>query len=203
MTQQDAEFSRIIAVDELGEEDERDVAVSADAAERAALAARLGLVSLDRFEARVHVTGLPAGAVAVHVAFEADVVQTCVVTLDPVAGAVAETFDLVFEPVDAGAGRAAPDGAAADRAEVEVMPDDEEPPEPMIGRRFDIGVHLAEYLALAIDPYPRKEGISLEEMPEFEAVLAPESGGKDPANADTESPFSVLRRLTDTTSRNS
>lgn len=199
VTQQDAEFSRIIAVDELGQDDEKDVTVSADPAACAVLAARLGLEALDRFEARVHLTGLRGGSVAADVAFEADVVQLCVVTLDPVSATVGETFDLVFEPAENGHGHDAVDA----RVEVEVTLEDAEPPEPMHGRRFDIGMYLAEYLALAIDPYPRKAGITLQEIPEFETVLPPESGGKAPADEETENPFSVLRQLTDTTSRNS
>ena len=35
---------------------------------------------------------------------------------------------------------------------------DEEPPEPLIGGKLDLGAIATEFLILGIDPYPRKPG---------------------------------------------
>ena len=52
-------------------------------------------------------------------------------------------------------------------------------PDPIVGGRIDFGALTAEFLALGLDPYPRKPGVS------FEAVQA----GEDPR------PFDALRKL--------
>ena len=60
---------------------------------------------------------------------EADVVQTCVVTLEPVANHVSDEFETIFAPAHL---------IPAVSAEVEIDPDAEEPPEPLIDNRIDL-----------------------------------------------------------------
>ena len=65
----------------------------------------------------------------------------------------------------------APAATAAEGHHAE--PDDEEPPEPLIGGTVDLGALATEFLLLGIDPYPRKAG----------AEFAPpkvEDGGEHP-----------------------
>ncbi len=65
--------------------------------------------------------------------------------------------------------------------------EDDEWPEPIVEGRIDIGEAVAQQLALALDPYPRKPGISLED------VIGNAAAGDDrPA-----SPFAVLAGLVD------
>ncbi len=82
--------------------------------------------------------------------------QTCVVTLDPLESTLEEAVDVEFAPSVAEPAKAG-----------------EEPPEPLIGGKVDLGALATEFLLLGIDPYPRKPG----------AEFAPpnvEDGGEHP-----------------------
>ncbi len=116
------------------------------APERAALAQRLGLLDLPAFAARWRLTPEQTGCIAAELTIEAEVVQSCVVTLDPVPQRVAETIRLRFLP---------PGHLPAD--------DDPETPDEIPCERnvMDLGEAAAETLSLLLDPYPRAEGAVL------------------------------------------
>ncbi|WP_299443524.1 DUF177 domain-containing protein [uncultured Rhodospira sp.] len=147
------EFSRPIGVVSLPPEG-RTVGVEASEAERAALAARFGLTELHRFAATVLVRPLGAGRgvtqVEVSADLEADVEQTCVVTLDRVPGRIAEAVRRRFSD----------DSATDDTAAVlDVHPgEDDDEADPIVDGTIDIGEVLAEALGLALDPHPRAPG---------------------------------------------
>lgn len=170
----EAEFSRIIDVEGLADEELR-YDIEASEAERAALARRFGLLSLDSLKASISLSRVSGNAVRVSADFVADVVQACVVTLEPVASRVTESFGVTFAP------------------DVEIGPDIDEDltdlaedlPEPLIGGTIDIGETVAQYLALALDPYPRAPGV------QFEAANYPGLAAKKPEN----SPFAALAAL--------
>jgi hypothetical protein len=90
------------------------------------------------------------GGVDVSGRVKARVVQTCVVTLEPVENEVDEPVDVAFRP---GA-----ELAAVPVHGSQVLDEDEEPPEPLIGGKVDLGALATEFLILGIDPYPRKPG---------------------------------------------
>jgi uncharacterized metal-binding protein YceD (DUF177 family) len=139
-----AEFSRPLSLDGLPPQG---VCVQLDAGpeERSALAARFELVAIESLAGELHVAPVQdAASFLVTGRLSADVVQSCVVTLEPVPGRIEVAFDRLFS-------RAIPAEAAG---EVEI---DAEAltPEPLIGDRLDLGEILAEELALALEPYPR------------------------------------------------
>jgi hypothetical protein len=142
-----AEFHRPVAADRLpaGEIVHE---IAAKAAERAALALRLRLVALDRLEARVCLCRLGGGLIRLSATLSAEVVQSCVVTLEPVANRVEEEFALLYgsEPAD---------------AEEVVLSGEAELVEPFTGGVIDIGEAVAQQLSLALDPYPRAAGAAL------------------------------------------
>lgn len=141
------EFSRPILVDQIGSgELARDI--EATPAERAALAERLGLRALDSLTASLRLRRLPGGLIRLSGRFEADVVQTCVVTLEPVASRCSEALSMLF----GGAERAAP------AAEIEVESLGEDEPEPIVGGCIDLGEAVVQQLAVSLDPYPRAPG---------------------------------------------
>ena len=41
---------------------------------------------------------------------------------------------------------------------------DEEPPEPLVGGKLDLGAVATEFLLLGIDPYPRKPGVTFAKL---------------------------------------
>ncbi len=142
----DPEFSRPEALGGLGTERLRRQ-IAADAEECRALARRFGLRRLGRLEGRLWLERAGQGLVRLSGEFGADVVQDCVVTLEPVATAIEERFTLFFSEQ--------PRGVAED---VDVPLDDEKWPEPVLDGAIDLGEALAQQLAVALDPYPRAPG---------------------------------------------
>jgi hypothetical protein len=140
------EFSRRVPVDHVTERG-RVQDIVADAAERAALAARFGLIAVDRLEARVTLTraGL---SYRLEADWRADVVQTCTVTLEPVP---AHLSDRLAERY----------GLAEQGPELDLDPE-LDTAEPIEEGVIDIGEAVAQALSLSLDPYPRKPGATLE-----------------------------------------
>lgn len=168
------EFSRPFAIDDIGPNGAT-VELEADAEERRRLAARFDLLSLDRLVARLAVTRGASGIpIRVKGRLQADVVQRCVVSLEPVAGKI-------DEPVEAEYGPAAESGP-----EEVVHLDEPDPPEPLEGDSLELGELVAQHLSVALDPYPRKQGA---EAPDWTPP------GPAPGEADPDNPFSVLASL--------
>lgn len=184
-----AEFSRIVLTEQL-EQGEVSETISAREDERQALAARFGLVSLDSLRADVALARVGHGPIVrVEGRLFADVVQTCVVSLEPVKNRIEEDFVIHYAPETRGENRGEGHGKGQPRTiELRLDEDDEEDfPEPLVGGRIDIGETVAQHLALALDPYPRKPGIRLED------VIAPGKGVS--IGEASENPFAVLARL--------
>lgn len=166
------EFSRYIQVDQLADQD-TEFAFKAELEECAQLAERFSLLDLERLDARVwarRVNGTPV--VRVRVNFVADVLQACVVTLDPVAAHIDEWFEVEYVP----------GGDSEEGKEIVFDADDDDPPERMQGGQFDIGEAISEHLALSLDDYPRKPGAEIAEHIKH---------GADSETA--ENPFAVLK----------
>lgn len=148
------EFSRPVAIGRLTEEEVHSIA--ATAAERAALARRFGLSAIDALGAEVRLAPLGRG-VRLDATLEADVVQGCVVTLQPFPTHLHENFTLVYGD------------APVDQEEDAVV-------EPLEGETIDIGEAVAQQLSLALDPYPRAPGAALDprwtDEPETEGPFA-------------------------------
>ncbi|MDP7546963.1 MAG: DUF177 domain-containing protein [Alphaproteobacteria bacterium] len=146
------EFSRPVQVDAIGA-DGAVLEMQADAAERAALAERLGLQSVADLQVVVSLRRTAAGLVRLNVDFSANVVQSCVVTLEPVAAKVADRFSLLCEGEQKREKRSDTEG------EVFVDPFGEDPIEPLEDGRIDVGELVAQHLSLSLDPSPRLPGI--------------------------------------------
>jgi len=145
------------------------VSFAADEAARAGLAAQLGLEALDQFEVEAQVLPKTDGSVAVAGTIRAALVQRCVVSLERVESAIEEPFAVLYVLAEAADGQ----------TDVEVEPSDEDV-EAYDGATIDLGATAREYLALAIDPYPRKLGV------EYQA---------DGTATTADSPFAVLAKL--------
>lgn len=120
--------------------------LDADDAVRAELARRAGVAGLTRLHACFEVTRRGPGA-RVAGTVTGRVLQSCVVTLEPLENVVEEAVDLVFLPVQ--------DHAFGGAAE---SPGGAEPPEILRDGTVDLAAIAAEFLILGIDPYPRKPG---------------------------------------------
>ena len=139
------EFSRSLRLDQIGAGDHK-LHIVADAAERAALAQRFDLLSLDRLEADYAVRRDAAGVLATG-RLTGAVVQACVATGAGVPATIDEPFTLRFLPEP---GDDAPEEVELDAGDCDTM--------FYTGGAIDLGEAAAETLALALDPFPRAPG---------------------------------------------
>jgi uncharacterized metal-binding protein YceD (DUF177 family) len=141
------EFSRVVMLTKLGTERLRRE-IAATPGECAALARRFDLVTLDSLRARIELERQGGGTFLLRGEIEAQFAQTCVLTLDPVAGAVSESFVLRYGPPE---------------AEPEDPGREDEPAfELLDGDVIDIGEAVAQEFALMLPPFPRAPDISVE-----------------------------------------
>lgn len=166
----------------LGLTEPRSVTLRANAAECAALASRFAIPGVEKLEATLTLMPESGGVIRVKGRLAADVVQECVVTLEPVAQHVDSPLDLRILP---------PGTPATD--------DDPDSPDEIEthGDSVDLGEVVAEQLALALDPWPRAPDAAI--PPELvaesgEEPLEPEAG-MDDTPAGRPNPFAALSRL--------
>jgi uncharacterized metal-binding protein YceD (DUF177 family) len=159
-----------------------DLTLKPSADERDKIAEWLGIESLEALQAQVKLTRSASGSYRYRGHFEADVVQTCVVTLEPLHARLSGDFEREFHLAPAvapikrrGKSEPPPVTAIADLAD--------DGPETIDSPIVDVAAPVLEELSLALDPYPRKPGV---------AYVPPEEGD---AAAVKESPFSVLKNL--------
>jgi uncharacterized metal-binding protein YceD (DUF177 family) len=145
------EFSRKISLQRLPARGAR-YEIAADEGERAALAKRFHLLALDRLVAEVELRRRGEDY-RLEAAFEAQVVQECVATLEPVTNQIAERFCLLYQREGGGE-------ASGGRAGLDLSAEDEDI-EPLRGEEIDIGEAVAQQLSLAIDPFPRLPGAAI------------------------------------------
>jgi uncharacterized metal-binding protein YceD (DUF177 family) len=172
------EFSRLFDIGEVPAEGLA-VTLRATTEECRALARRFGLEQLHALEAAISIVpardAVGAPALRLQATFQAEVTQTCVVTLEPFSDRVADGFSILFR-------------FAADSAQEE--DDDlagEEDIETLEGREIDLGELVAQHLALALDPHPRAPG----------AVFQGGGAGAAAANSaiEADGPFAILGQL--------
>jgi uncharacterized metal-binding protein YceD (DUF177 family) len=138
------EFSRPLSLDRISATQHREEITATDK-ERAELAERFGLVSLDSLAASFTLKRARKDLVRVKGRVSAELVQACVVTLDPIPARIDETFEVDFL-----------EGMQPPVADLELDVEGAEAPEPAPHGWIDLGELAAEQLGLAIDPYPRK-----------------------------------------------
>jgi uncharacterized metal-binding protein YceD (DUF177 family) len=134
-----------------------EVVIEADEAQREALARLHGLEAVERFTAPHGITAWKRGGVRVTGRIGADIVQQCVVTLDPVPARVDEEVAATFLPE--GSRLARPTFSA--EGEILLDAEGEDGPETFSGDTIDVGQLAEEFFALGIDPYPRKAGVAI------------------------------------------
>ncbi|MDM8352933.1 YceD family protein [Brevundimonas diminuta] len=141
-----------------------------DVESRSRIARALDLKSLDRFVADIEIVPTVSGW-RMSGRVQADAVQSCVLTLEPLSVAINEHFtvNLTETPQDA---------PADEDGEIDLELDDNSP-DLVENGQIDLGQYAVEQLSLHLDPYPRKEGAVFEQPPEPGEV----------------SPFGVLKAL--------
>jgi uncharacterized metal-binding protein YceD (DUF177 family) len=145
----------------------QEIHVEASAEERNALAKDFGLPGIQSLSGDYKLTSTAKG-INVTGVLKASITQICVVTL--------ESFDSNIE-----------EEVEVDFAESSGMPaepptdiNEYEPPDEIINGQIDLGAVTAEFLALGLDPYPRKPGVDFD--------------FRDPGD-EKDSPFAALGKL--------
>ncbi len=179
------EFSRPVKVD-AADADGMDLSLDANVAECTALAERLDLWSLSDLRAELSCRRTAEGLIRLNVQFSANVIQSCVVSLDLVTGQIVDRFSVLCEGDGA---RRSERGAGADvDGEFFLDPFGDDPLEPLADGKIDVGELVAQHLSLALNPYPRASG-----MEGKVDIAYPEYDG-DPGGVseERENPFSAL-----------
>jgi uncharacterized metal-binding protein YceD (DUF177 family) len=162
-----SDFAHRLPLHQVGDGQRLDLA--ADDAERAAVAERLQLPGLERFEAHVVLARI-GDQVRAEGRIRASVEQACVATGEPVPAHVDEPFAILFRPEPA---VAADEELELSEGDLDVVFHD--------GATIDLGTALADTLSLSLDPYPRsphaddalrEAGVMTEEQASPFAVLA-------------------------------
>ena len=154
-------FSRPVKVISLPESG-TSVEIEAKPAECAALAEADGLIAIKRLRAHFNLRPQRSGgAVEVRGQVDATVVQTCTISLDEFDASLSEEVDLVFVPEEGLAAWKKKNAKAKDEPDLEA----EDVPDLIVDGRIDLGAIAAEYLALGIDPYPRKPDATFDPVP--------------------------------------
>ncbi len=173
-------FSYPIAVADVPESG-LDFSIAADGATLRALAAANDLANIASLEAEFHVVPMGGHRFNVSGEMRAKITQICVVSLEPFDSDIVEPIDVDFAPaVEAKAIEAATQATSL-LGEGGIAGQERDPPDPIVDGKIDLGALASEFLALGLDPYPKKPGVTFE-----------------PPNGDTdkqETPFSVLRKL--------
>jgi uncharacterized metal-binding protein YceD (DUF177 family) len=160
------EFSRTMSAAEIGTRPRQQM-IEADDAERTALAARFGLLALDRLTAALELRREAAGiriTGQVHGSGE----QACVTTGEPVPFLATDSIALLLTDT-------LPGGDEIELADADLDS------EPLVGDSIDMGEIAAQALVLALDPYPRAAAPAPGVISEEQARLA-------------SSPFAVLKK---------
>jgi uncharacterized metal-binding protein YceD (DUF177 family) len=145
-----------------------DIAPTPEEAQR--LARLLGARSVRKLRFSGRLTRRGRGGFDLDARLGATVIQTCVVTLDPVTTRVDQQVRRSFLL-----------GGPEPGAEIVLSPEEDDDAEPL-GERIDLGLVATEALALALPSYPRKPGVTF-------------GGGAAPADDGETRPFAALAAL--------
>lgn len=165
------------------------VDISASPQECQALARRFGLIAVKKLEARLELCrrdGAGGLEYTVQGDFSADVVQSCAITLEPIETCVASGLAVrymspqAFEEIEEQQGQEFSLGL--EEEDIEILPDGV----------LDLGELVAQYLAISLESYPRKQGIDLSAF----GIEPDDEQGSQPGEGKA-NPFSVLKKIYD------
>lgn len=148
----------------------------ATAEERIELARELDVLSCERLSVAYEIKPRGEGRYAFAGTLDAEVVQACVVTLEPVPARVSEAFAIELAP----AGALEDETPVSGDREVSSLPD----VEPIEDGRIEVGAIVFGILSAALPPYPRRPDAA------FDWV-----DPKIAADPDGASPFAALAKL--------
>lgn len=163
------------------------VVLEPDEEARNNLAAQCDVVSISEFSAQLNVKSWHKDGVRVSGSLNAALVQSCIITLEPVPEQINTQIDAVFVPSTS---KLAKPNINAETRELIVEAEGDDVPELFELPNLDVGAVAAEFFALELDPYPKSPN-------------AEESAGtvaQDDAESESdaaENPFAALAKIRD------
>jgi len=136
-----------------------EVRLEADQAERKGLAALWDVLAVEELKADLKINRWKRDGVRVKGTVKAKIIQECVVSLDPVNTDIDEEFEQLYVPEGSKLARV----PVQPSGEMVMDPEGQDLPETFVGDVIDVGVIVAEFAALGIDPYPRKPGLDFQD----------------------------------------
>ena len=172
---QSSDQMRLIAVSQVTD-GPVEMVIDATKSERKKLAEVFELVEFKNLRASLHLVSPDAG-VTIHLSgqVEAELVQSCVISLEPVTSRIEATLERIYSDQEK------PD----DSIDITIELDADEPFEPFSGDSINVWQAIVEQLALEIDPFPRAPGV------EFSGLL----GGNSGDNEEPSGHFAALSKL--------
>ena len=174
MSEKAPPFERFFDLDDLGQAG-AEVVIALKGGDLARLAEWAEVEAVETFRAEIGLKRLSPTRFKLSTALEADIVQACVVTLEPVRSHIALDFSRELHVTGRVRHKAEQGGLLAVGAGEDEVPEEIESP------HYDLAGPLLEEFSLAIDPYPRAAGVAFDSP-------------ADDKNA-SESPFAVLKAL--------
>lgn len=168
-----SEFSRPFYVSELKSK-AKTKKISADENERKVLAKYFNVVAVEEFSAILKIIPLN-NQIQINGQVKAKIVQNCVITLEEIKNEIVQEVNVLF------------DSQAPRSANHNFSLEEEDPPEKIANGIIDLGAVASEQILLAIDPYPRKEGVIFN----FDEQTQKDALQKSISN----SPFEILAEL--------
>jgi hypothetical protein len=151
-----------------------EIDIAANPEERKALAAWVGVEEVVQLSGHVLVRPQSRTRFVLETDLDADVVQSCVVTLAPVRSHIERHFARTLQLSPRFSGSAEKGGQVAPASA------DEDAPDEIDSTRYDLAGPLREEFTLAIDPYPRAPGVEFNSSDDTDRP---------------ESPFAILGKL--------
>ncbi|MEE2746036.1 MAG: YceD family protein [Pseudomonadota bacterium] len=176
------EFSRPILLLDFSEGGKQ-LTIAANQLECDALARRYSLSKLEGFGAKVLIKkNQRPDSYLLNGELYADIVQECVVTLEPVDSSISSSFSCIVDNSI----------RLQNISDINFSIDEIDPPEIIDNGYFDLGDYVSELLGLEINPFPRIVG----------AVFDEDENYGDNSENDGNRPFLALKNLKNITKKN-
>jgi len=177
------EFSHLISIDRV-ESDKYTFSIEASVDERQLLAARLRVLSIEYLTAHGALfQDADSSKVELRVRLNAEIIQQCIVSLEPVVQRIDVEFTRIYDPEM----RSEWNDLGGGGEEIYLDLDDDDLAEPIVGGKIDAAEIIAEQLALELDPYPRISAAT------FESVAM--RGGQTNEKHEPANPFAALAKV--------
>ncbi len=122
--------------------------------------------------------------------FKAEIVQECIITLQPVEATLEDDFEAWYADHDKAIpfNRAKHNQKAMEEGDEVQILEEKDDPEALIDGQVDLGEVVIQFLSLSVNPYPRAEGVADDAEPEPIEVTKPVAGATLRPN-----PFAALK----------